>query len=80
MFRQATNINNIIFTHIINLNVNIPVTTKHSPSIFSITILDIIWEGTASQILYIWLCLDFMECRCVWDKKNPYSFPFSIMK
>ena len=67
------------FTHIF-LNVNISVTIKGSHLIFSMTFLDIMSEGTVSQILYIRPSFHFMECRKYYYEKKSESFPFSIIK
>ena len=59
---------------------NISVTIKHSHLIFSVTILDIIREGTVSRIFYMRLGFDFMECRIYYKENKAESFPFSIIK
>ena len=54
LYRHATNIKNKFFaSHF--LNVNISVTIKHRPLKFSVLILNIIREGTVSQISHITL-------------------------
>ena len=59
---------------------NISVTIKHSHLIFSVTIFDIIREGTVFQIFYMRPGFDFMEGRKYYKEEMTESFPFSIIK